>query len=244
MSRFDLTGKFILVTGASSGIGRGISVSLAQEGATLILFGRNKKKLEETLMLLPGSEHVVFVADLTDNQALIEVSNRVPSLDGLVHSAGIIKRSPLKFMSKESFQNLLDINVVSGSELLRYLNKEGKIKRGASIVLISSVGSDYASLGNIMYMSTKGAVNSMIKGLAFELARKQIRVNGIQPGLVITNLTKQINSKELEIQLRNYPLGRFGNPEDIGAACVYLLSNASDWMTGSLIKLDGGLTLK
>ena len=244
MSRFDLSKKIIMVTGASSGIGRGVAVSLAKEGATLVLIGRNEKKLEETLNQLFGSEHLIIVADLTNSQDLMRISSDAASLDGLVHCAGIIKRSPLKFMSKESFLNLLDVNVISGSELLRYLIKQRKIKRCASVVFISSVGSDYSSLGNTMYMSTKGAVNSMIKGLAFELARKQIRVNGIQPGLVITNLTKQINSKELEIQLRNYPLGRFGKPEDIGAACIYLLSNASEWMTGSLIKLDGGLTLK
>lgn len=244
MDSFSLKGKTILVTGASSGIGQGIALGLSQAGARVVLQGRNVERLELSVGLLEGNGHITLVADLRDEKSLEDIASQLPLLDGIVHSAGIIKRFPLKYMLKEAFTELMDVNVISGSEILRYCIKAKKLRRNASVVFISSVGSDYASYGNTMYMASKGAVNSMVKGLAFELARTNIRVNAIQPGLVVTHLTKQINSDELDLQLKNYPLGRFGKPEDIAYACIYLLSDASSWMTGSAIKLDGGLTLK
>lgn len=243
-NRFSVEGRIILVTGASSGIGKSISQELSLAGARVILLGRDRQRLKKTKESLEGEGHAYYDIDLNHDDSLAKVADDVPKLDGIVHAAGIIKRFPIKFMSRDSFQEILDINVISGSELTRLLLKRKKINNSGSIVFISSIGSDYASLGNTMYMASKGAVNSMVKGFALELARKKIRVNAIQPGLIVTNLTNQINQEELDIQLKNYPLGRFGNTVDIANSCIYLLSSASSWITGTTLKIDGGLTLK
>lgn len=241
---FELQGKQVLVTGASSGIGRAIAIQLSKGGAHVTVVGRNETELKRTFEAMEGESHTAIVADLVDQNDIIALVDKLTALDGLVHAAGMIKRFPLKFTSSTSFHELLDINVVAASELTRLVVKKRKLKDEASVVFISSVGSDYASLGNIMYMATKGAVNSLVKGMALELAKKKIRVNGIQPGLIVTNLTEQISSEELALQLQNYPLGRFGVPEEVAYACQYLLSDTTKWMTGSFVKLDGGLTLR
>ncbi len=244
MNPFELTNKNILVTGASSGIGRSIAVQLAAAGACVAVVGRNETELKNTFDSLSGSGHTAIATDLTDNAALATLMDSLPALDGIVHAAGMIKRFPLKFTSSQAFHELLDINVVAASELTRWAVKKRKLNAESSVVFISSVGSDYASLGNIMYMATKGAVNSLVKGLALELAKKGIRVNAVQPGLIVTHLTQQISSEELALQVQNYPLGRFGTPEEVAFACQYLLSDTTKWMTGSFVKLDGGLTLR
>lgn len=241
---FSLKSRRVLVTGASSGIGRSIAQVLSNAGAQVILVGRNRLALEETYSLLEGSGHQIYCLDITEEESVSEFISEFSPLDGIVHAAGMIKRFPLKFMAKSSFRELLDVNLFAASEITRVAVKRKKIVENGSIVFISSVGSDYASLGNIMYMASKGAVNSMVKGMALELASKKIRVNAVQPGLVVTNLTKQINKEELAIQLKNYPLGRFGLPVDVAYACLFLLSEGSSWMTGSFLKLDGGLTLR
>ena len=244
MDIFKVAGKTILVTGATSGIGREIALHLASSGAFVIVVGRNKTELSKTFNSLQGAGHYAFQLDLNDNESLVKLIDTIPVVDGIVHSAGMIKRFPLKFISSRVFQDLFNINVLAASELTRLAFKKKKLHSGSSIVFISSVGSDYASLGNIMYMTTKGAINSLVKGLALELARSKIRVNAIQPGLIVTNLTDQISSEELYLQKQKYPLGRFGKPEEIAFACQYLLSEATSWMTGSFIKVDGGLTLR
>lgn len=245
---FNLSGKRILVTGASSGIGKSIAIECSKMGAELVLLGRNEERLIETLSLLDNaSNHSYYAFDFEDGNDFVEIVGKIlegGKLHGLVNSAGIIDRKPLKFIKKEQFEKLLDINLLSAFELIQTFMKLKGILNEGSIVFISSVAKDYAALGNIMYMASKGAVNSMSRGLALELARNQIRVNTIEPGLIVSNLTNGISENELNENIQLYPLGRFGKPEEVAYASIYLLSDATSWMTGSCIRIDGGLTLR
>lgn len=245
---FDLTGKRILVTGASSGIGKSIAIECSKMGAELILLGRNEDRLLETMTLLKaGPKHRFFSVDFEDKSDFDEIAGKIlegGKLHGLVNCAGIIDRKPLKFIKTEQFEKLLDINLLSAFKLIQTFVKLKGILNEGSIVFISSVAKDYAALGNIMYMASKGALYSMSRGLALELARNQIRVNTIEPGLVVSNLTNGISVNELNENIQLYPLGRFGQPEEVAYASIYLLSDATRWMTGSCLRIDGGLTLR
>lgn len=245
---FDLTGKRILVTGASSGIGRAIAVECSKMGAELVLLGRNELRLIETKEQLKGDlNHTYFSVDFgahVNFDDLCKSISIIGPIDGLVNCAGIIERKPLKFIESNKFRELIEVNLISGIELIKKLIKSKLINVSGSIVSISSVAKDYAALGNIMYMATKGALNSASRGLALELSRNKIRVNTIEPGLIVSNLTRGISELELNENLALYPLGRFGNPSDVAFGCIYLLSDASSWITGTTIRIDGGLTLK
>ncbi len=241
---FGLHGKKVLITGASSGLGKAIAIECAKQGAEVILVGRDIDRLNATLSLCEGSNNWTIQQDLTDLNGLSQFVQNLPMLDGAVFCAGIIKRNPIKFINPSTLQNIFDINVFSIVELTRLLVKLKKINNDASLVMISSVGSDHASLGNISYMASKGAINSFIRGLAFELAKNQVRVNAVLPGMIKTNLTKGISDEDLKFEIERYPLGRFGQPEEVAYACIYLLSDASKWVTGTKLVIDGGLTLR
>jgi NAD(P)-dependent dehydrogenase (short-subunit alcohol dehydrogenase family) len=241
---FTLEGKKILITGASSGIGKSIAQECSKLGAKLIISARNEERLIKTLNSLSGTQHHFIISDLSDDEGLNSLVNDLPLLDGVVHCAGIIKRLPLKFINENNFQEIIQTNLFAPALVTQKLYKAGKIQKNGSIVFISSVASGFASYGNIMYMASKGAINSLSKGIAFELAKKGIRVNCVEPAMVVTNLSKVISDEDLAEDLKHYPLGRFGKPEEIGYAVIYLLSDASTWITGSVIKIDGGLTLR
>lgn len=243
-SVFSLLGKKVLITGASSGLGKSIAVECSKQGAEVILVGRDLDRLNDTLAQCQGKNHLVLQQDLANLDSLSDFVSQLPPLDGVVFSAGIIKRNPIKFINPAILQNVFDVNVLSVVELARLLVKNKKVVNGSSIIMISSVGSDHASLGNISYMASKGAINSFVKGLAFELAKNQVRVNAVLPGMIKTNLTKGISDEDLQSEIDRYPLGRFGQPEEVGYACVYLLSDASKWITGTKLVIDGGLTLR
>jgi NAD(P)-dependent dehydrogenase (short-subunit alcohol dehydrogenase family) len=241
---FSLKGKSILVTGASSGIGKSTAIECSRMGATLVVVGRDMTRLKETMKSLNGKDHCFFQADLTSEHDLDGLVSSLQPLDGVVNSAGIIKRVPLKLISGQTYENLLQTNLISPVILTKKLYKAKLLKMESSIVLISSVGSNVASLGNIMYMSSKGGLNSFMKGAALELAPMGIRINCIEPGMINTNLTRGISDEEINKDIERYPLGRYGTPEEIAFAAVYLLSDASKWTTGSILKIDGGLTLR
>ena len=245
MHPFSLTDKHILITGASSGIGKSIAVECAKMGAQLTIVGRNEKRLSETLNALEGKNHTSLIMDIADEEDMKrKLAEWTEEIDGIVHAAGTIVRLPFKFMAPEKFNSILQTNLVGGSNLIRLLYKKGRIRNNGSIVFISSIASDFASMGNIMYMASKGAVNSFAKGLAFELAKIPIRVNVIQPGMIKTSLTRAISDKEIEEDIARYPLGRYGKPEEVAYAAIYLLSDASAWTTGASIVVDGGITLR
>jgi len=241
---FSLEGKTILITGASSGIGREIAIQCSNTGAKVIITGRNVSRLEETKAMLTGENHISFEADISTNEGITSLINQLPLLNGVVHSAGILKRLPLKFVNDTNLGELMRINFFAPALLTQQLYKKKLLLNESSIVFISSVASSFASLGNIMYMSSKGAINSFVKGIAFELASSGIRANAIQPGMVKTNLTIAIPDDEIAKDIARYPLGRYGLPEEVAYAAIYLLSDATKWMTGSILTIDGGLTLR
>lgn len=249
MNPFSLAGKTILVTGASSGIGRGVAIACAEMGAKLILNGRNNVRLEETRSLLAGEGHQILVSDLSKQSDLEAMASSLPELQGWVNSAGIPKVSSIKHFDRENVEDIFNVNTVSTMLLLSLLLKKKKLKRGASVVFISAVtGAFVGSKGDTSYCATKGAVNGFMKGAALELAPLGIRINSVNPGLVPTNILNLANGiageeHHVEIMLEKYPLKRLGTPEDIANGAVYLLSDASSWVTGINLVIDGGYLL-
>jgi len=244
---FDLAGKTIYVSGSSSGIGRSVAIECSMRNATVILGGRNQARLEETLALLKDdAKHLVIKSDLSRDDELDALINNLPRLDGLVLNAGITKNMPIRFANKEWIDGIFKVNFFSTVRLIQGLLKARKIQRNSSVCFISSIASQHPTIGNSIYSASKGAVNSFVKGLALELASKPIRVNAILPGLVETDILRdsQVTEDDLKKHLDNYPIGRFGRPEEIAYLIIYLMSDASSWMTGSLLTIDGGFSIK
>lgn len=246
---FSLEGKTILVTGASSGIGRGIAVECSKMGAKLVITGRNEERLNETFSDLVGEGHFSIVADMSKQEEIDLLVSEVPLLDGCVHSAGIPKISPVKFIDRDLLEEILNVNTIAPILLTSLLLKKKKILNKSSIVFISSIsGVCIANVGEAPYSASKGAISGFVKASAFELASRAIRVNSINPGLVPTRILELSNSIFSEEQLKDtmygrYPLKRVGTPEDIAYGAIYLLSDASTWVTGINMVIDGGYTL-
>ena len=239
---FSLVGKTILVTGASSGIGQAIAVAISKMGATVIISGRNKDKLNNTLSLMSGDSNCIVTADLTKGDDISSLADYVPQLNGIVHCAGIGHRRPAKLLTAYDIESVMHANF-SGSVLLQAaLLSKKKVKKDSSIVFIASKAADYPSPGNSVYSASKGALISYAKCLALELAPRGIRVNCICPAMVWTDLILQneVTLAELKESEKDYPLKRYGKPEDIAYLAVYLLSDASSWMTNSCIDITGG----
>jgi NAD(P)-dependent dehydrogenase (short-subunit alcohol dehydrogenase family) len=247
-SLFSLKDLKILVTGASSGIGRSVAINTALQGAQLTVSGRNKERLVETLHSLNGNngKHLAVCCDLSSKDDLDKLVKSIDPLDGIVLNAGTVKLAPIAFINDDAIDELFEVNIQSSIRLIQRLIRHKKLKKGASIVFVSSIATQKATIGNAVYTATKGAVNSFVKSLALELAKKQIRANAILPGFVPTAILEgaQMTEDEIQKHLKNYPLGRYGNPDDIAYLAIYLLSKQSNWMTGSLINLDGGFSLK
>lgn len=249
MNPFSLEGKCILVTGASSGIGRGVAVACAIMGARVVLSGRNEVRLLETVASMQGEEHLVLSGDLNSEDTRKEIVEKMPELNGIVYCAGISQIQMAKFMDLSSMEGLFHTNVFSPLMLNTLLLKKKKIQKNSSIIFISSISGVYRSqIGEGGYGATKAALTGFVKSLALELSAQGIRVNTIHPGVVETPLLEVSNGtfgeESLEALRQKYPLKRFGRPEDIAYCAVYLLSDASNWMTGSNILIDGGFTLK
>lgn len=243
---FSLKGKTILVTGASSGIGSTIAIECSKMGANVIITGRNSERLQETFQQLFLNEgHLLKVADLSVKEELDALVDSLPDLDGVVHCAAMLKKLPLKFINEKAWQETMETNLIAPAILSQRLVKKNKINDSGSVVFISSIAASVASFGNISYMASKGAINSLSRGMALELAAKGIRVNTIQPALIKTNLTdKALSEEDLNNYLAKFPLGRFGKPEEVAYGVIYLLSDASVWVTGTSITIDGGVTLR
>jgi NAD(P)-dependent dehydrogenase (short-subunit alcohol dehydrogenase family) len=243
---FNLQNKTILVTGASSGIGRVIAVECSKMGANVVVTGRNEARLLETLSLLQTTgNHNSITADLAVQEGLDALVEQLPFLDGVVHCAAMLKKLPLKFITEKAWQETMETNLFAPALLSQRLVKKNKLKEASSVVFISSIAATVASFGNISYMASKGAINSLSRGMALELAAKQIRVNTVQPALIQTNLTdKALSEEDLKNYLLKFPLGRFGKPEEVAYAVIYLLSDASQWVTGTSMTIDGGVTLR
>lgn len=240
--RFSLSGKTVLVTGASSGIGRQVAVSCAEMGASVVLTARRKELLDELLNALPGEGHIAIPADLTDLSNVSNLVEKMPSVTGIVHCAGVGSRTICKNITSQYIDNLLSINFKAPVILQTEILKQNKLKRDSSVVFLASRAADYPSYGNAIYSASKGALLSYAKCLGLELAHRQIRVNCISPAMVWTDLIMQdgIDRQDLIEAEKRYPLKRFGTPDDIAGLVVYLLSDASSWMTGSNVAITGG----
>lgn len=243
---FTLEGKTILITGASSGIGKAVAQECATAGATCIITARNEERLLVTLSSLVGEGHQYMLANLSNSESIETIVDKLPKLDGVVSCAGIVETKMLKFTEEEDLLRLFNTNAFTSIRLTRTLVQQKKLKKEASIVLISSIsGVKCGYLGGSIYGATKGAIEGFAKATALELAPQKIRVNTITPGMVETSLLKdsEIDSKLLEADKQKYPLKRYGNPEEIGYSAVYLLSDATKWITGTSLLIDGGYTL-
>ncbi len=247
---FSLKGKKILVTGASSGIGRGISIQCSKLGGTVLITGRNEKRLKETFEYLEGGGHQMAIADLSNKEDVEKLVAACPEINGYVYCAGILKICTLRTITEELLNDTLKTNVVDAILLTSLLIKKKKLQKSSSVVLVSSLSGNYiAGTGEIAYSTSKGALNGYMRCAALELSARQIRVNAVCPALVPTDLSRQyhqiVPEDELQAEIpHKYPLKRMGDVEDVANACIYLLSDASSWVTGTNIVIDGGLTLK
>lgn len=239
---FSLEGKTILVTGASSGIGRGVAIACSKMGATVYINGRNQEKLDSTFKQLANGKHKVVAADLTDHNAVNLMMEDLPALDGVVHCAGIGQRVLCKSVTEQEVEQVMNTNFKSPVLLQQALLSNKKINKGASIVFIASIASWSPSIGNAFYSASKGAIISYANCLSLELAPRNIRVNCISPAMVWTDLILQesIDNEQLKEDEKKYPLKRYGTPEDIANLAIYMLSDASAWMTGSNVMISGG----
>lgn len=242
---FSLEGKKILITGASSGIGRGVAVDTSKMGASVIITARNEDRLKITLSQMEGNNNRYYLAELSNKDELGYLIEELPILDGIVLSAGIIKTLPVKNINNDAIDQIFEVNILSSIRLLSQLLKRKKLAHGASIVMISSVSTFNVKVGNSLYSATKGAVNSFAKAMALEVAKQSIRVNCIQPGFVPSSILENhgLGEDALKWYADRHPMG-FGTPTDIANACIYLLSDASKWVTGSIFTIDGGYTLQ
>jgi len=246
---FSLEGKTVLVTGASSGIGRGIAVECSKMGAKVVINGRNKERLQKTFDQLEGEGHIQIVADLSIQEDIERLANVVPELNGFVNSAGIPKICPVKRIDRQTLEEIMNVNAFGPILLTSQLLRKKKLQKKSSIVLIASIsGVCMANTGEGPYAATKAALAGYTKTAAFELAAQGTRVNTICPGLVPTEILTLSNEMFSEDQLKEtmygrYPLKRVGTPEDIANGAIYLLSDASSWVTGINLVIDGGYTV-
>jgi len=252
MNPFSISNKHILITGASSGIGRQCAITCSQMGAKVTLLGRDEIRLREVLSLMEGDEHLILVEDISITshiKRLVETSiNSLGKVDGFIHAAGIEGTLPINSLNEEKYIAYFKINVIAGFEFIKYLAKKKNFNnKGASFVLLGSVMGTLGEPGKVAYCSSKGALVNGVKALALELSSKNIRINSISPGIVETPMTKNafemLPKESVEILRRNHPLG-FGKPEDIAKSILFFLSGASKWITGTNLIIDGGYSAK
>ena len=243
---FSLEGRTILVTGASSGIGRRTAIDCSRMGARVIITGRNKERLDEVMGQMEGTGNLAVIADLTQQDQLDHLLEQLPLVDGVVLCAGQGTVVPFKMADRKKIDPIFEINYFAPVELLRMLLKKKKLANGASVVFVSSIGGiDSITIGNSIYGASKAALNSAMRFCALELSPKKIRVNSVCPGMVNTKLIKggAVSEEQHQADMQKYPLKRYGEPEDIANGIIYLLSDAASWVTGHSLVIDGGYTL-
>lgn len=249
MSHFKLTNKLIIVTGASSGIGQACAIMCSKYGAKVIAIGRNQDRLNETLSSLEGTGHGTISMDLNSFDQYPEIITRIVEahgkIDGVIHSAGVESTIPIQMLSAAKMSDVLKINSFSFFELVKVINKKKLSSPGISFVGIASVMGVTAQKGKTIYCASKAALINGAKAMALELAAKGTRINTVAPAIVETSMVKALFSQMNEASVleikKMHPLG-FGNTDDVALACVYLLSDASKWVTGSNLVIDGGYT--
>lgn len=232
---YSLAGKTVLVTGASSGIGKATAIECSRLGATIVATGRDEARLAETMAALAGVGHVSLLADLTKTEDVTKLASELPQIDGLVCNAGITKRRPVSYVKEEELHEVFETNTFAAFMLTKAIMKARKMNRGGSIVFLSSMAARQVSPGNAMYAASKAAVESFARSCAQEYAPMQIRANAILPGMVETPMNRQgsLSAETIERDKQNYLLKRYGKPEEVAWAVIYLLSDASAWTSGT-----------
>jgi NAD(P)-dependent dehydrogenase (short-subunit alcohol dehydrogenase family) len=242
--------QWVIVTGASSGLGRATAVCLARQGARVVLVARDEKRLGETAAMLDGSEHRILQMDLRQadgiGPAITDLRHDIGPIYGLCHAAGNVETRPLSSNKVSVVESMLEVNLVAGLELARAVCRRNVMEpAGGSLVFISSIYSQVGMPGQISYCAAKGAVNSAVRAMAIELARRSIRVNSVSPGLVMTEMAEgalSLLSNDHVQQLHAaHPLG-IGTPEDVARAATFLLAPGTKWITGTDLVIDGGFT--
>lgn len=244
---FSLLNKTILVTGASSGIGRAIAIECSKLGATIIAIGRNEERLKDVMSHLQTKDSLSYKVELTDYAQVDEMIGHLPKLDGLVNSAGIDSTLLFQFATPEKVSHMFNVNLFAPVELTRKLIKRKILNKNASVLFISSIDGPITShIGKSIYSSTKSAIAGVCKGLAVEGAPKGIRVNYLMPGRTETPLIQDGNLTEDQIEKdkEKYLFGRYARPEEIAYGAIYFLSDASTFTTGAGLVIDGGFTLQ
>ena len=243
---FHLTNKTILITGASSGIGRQVAISCSEMGAKVVITGRDEKRLAETFSKLKGEGHSQGICELTDENQRNQFLDNIPSVDGFVHSAGVVLPVPVKFIAEKHLRHVMGVNFESSVFTVARLLRSKKLNDKASLVFFSSISVSYPYAGGALYTASKGAIEAYSKNLAIEILPKKMRSNVIVPAMVKTPLYEETKNQSMyrdpaEYESK-YPLG-LGTPEDVANAAIYLLSDASKWVTGINLTLDGGFSI-
>ncbi|MBR3010282.1 MAG: SDR family oxidoreductase [Prevotella sp.] len=242
---YSLEGKTILITGAASGIGKATSIESSKLGAKIVAVDMNAEGLAKLMLQLEGEGHLSFVGNLCNEDFLKELGENSPALDGVFLCAGVSDTTPVKFITEEKIQRVFDVNLTAPIMMLRQLLVKKKINKGGSLVWMSSYGAEKVEPGLGIYAASKSAVNGIMRAYARELVSRKIRSNSIMPMMIRTELLTtltNISDKDWEKQEAMYPLG-FGNPYDVAYAAIYLFSDASRWITGTQIRMDGGSNL-
>jgi len=246
MTAFHLHNKTFLVTGASSGIGRQVAISICEMGGNVVITGRNEERLNETLSMLKSGDNKSIQAELLDEQEVQRLVAALPLLDGIVNCAGTVNPYPIKFLSDKKIDEVFNINYKVQVVLTAQATRAKKLNKGASVVFLSSISAMHPHRGGALYAGSKAAIEAFSKVVALEFFHLQIRSNCIAPAMVKTPMydkaEAQGTKEQMDAHISKYPLGA-GTPEDVANAAIFLLSDASKWITGTTITLDGGFLL-
>ena len=244
---YSLQGKTILVTGGAGGIGSEVGRVCSKLGARIVLTDIREDALQSalsSLVKMDSGEHLAIKADLTNADELNTLVDRIPDIDGFVCNAGVMKLVLTQFITEEELTRIQSINLNAPILLTKALLKKKKIRKGGSIVFTASAAGVYrVSMGNAIYATTKCGIDAFMRTVALEYGPKGIRCNSVNPGMVETALIGSFTEEQKEKEMQNYPLRRFAKPEDIAQGIAFLLSDASSFVTGTALKIDGGMTL-
>ena len=242
---YSLEGKTILITGASSGIGKATAIECSRLGAKCVITGRNAERLNETFCQLEGDGHIQVITDLSTQEGIDAIVEASPIIDGLVNNAGQGYNRPISFYRRSDLETVFSTNTFAPMLLTKDLYKQKKIAKGGSIVFIASIAVRETAFGNGIYGASKGAIDTFMRYCAQEFSMKKIRANAVLPGMVETKLIHRgvYSEEDLQKAMDEYPLKRYGTPEEVAWAIIYLLSDASAWVTGSSLLIDGGKML-
>ena len=251
-SLVDYHRKWVVVTGATSGIGEAISLELRRQGARLIIVGRDINKLNSLMSRIGNDDNYVMCLDLNDCADIVpkvkKISEKTGRIYGFCHAAGIVETRPLHSINTEKLKAILDVNFVSGIEMARAVCRRDIMEEeGGSILFISSIYGLIGMAGEIGYSASKGAIIAAARTMAVELAKRKIRVNTISPGFVKTRMTdialSILDEKQRQELIAAHPLG-VGTPEDVARASVFLMAPQNAWITGANLVIDGGFTAR